>query len=177
MVIKSTWDNSALFIIDVQYGLFIRKDPMYMEEELLKNLKTLIEKGNSLNIPVIFIQHSNNSSLKQGTKEWQFHPMIKQLDKNLVIQKRHANSFKETELDIELNARNIKVLVIAGTLTQQCVKSTCIGAKELGYKIILVKDGHSTFGKTNYAKETIEKWNQELKTKGIVTLKMTNEIF
>ena len=39
----------------------------------------------------------------------------------------------------------IHQLIICGIQTEQCVDTTCRGASDLGYSIILVEDGHSTF--------------------------------
>jgi nicotinamidase-related amidase len=74
---------------------------------------------------------------------------------------------------MELGSRQIQSLVVTGLVTHGCVKATCIGAHELGYKIILVKDGHSNYHRK--AREIIDEWNQKL-SQGLVELKATQEI-
>jgi nicotinamidase-related amidase len=50
--------------------------------------------------------------------------------------------------------------VVTGLVTHGCVKATCMGAKDLGYEVILVKDGHSNFNKQ--AAKLIDEWNRKL---------------
>ncbi len=76
------------------------------------------------------------------------------------IHKIHGNAFEDTILDQELSSRNIDSLVVMGLVTHGCVRATCIGAKNLGYRVILVKDGHSSYSKQ--AAQLIEEWNQKL---------------
>jgi nicotinamidase-related amidase len=64
-------------------------------------------------------------------------------------------------------------LVITGLVTHGCVKATCIGAKDLGYKVVLVRDGHSNYRKD--AAKIIEEWNQRLGDGGVELLS-THEI-
>jgi nicotinamidase-related amidase len=53
---------------------------------------------------------------------------------------------------------------MTGLVTHGCVKATCLGAIEEGYKVVLVSDGHSSYSKD--AAQLIEKWNQAIGEKG-----------
>ena len=64
-------------------------------------------------------------------------------------------------------------MVVTGLVTQGCVRATCLGAKKLGYKVILVSDGHSTYHKQ--AAHLIAEWNQKLSA-GTVELQEAREI-
>ncbi|MFX0126021.1 MAG: isochorismatase family protein [Candidatus Hodarchaeota archaeon] len=167
------WNNSALIVIDVQSGLFQRKTPIFQEQDLLDNINSLENYARSINIPVIYIQHSNESTLVKGSNEWQLHHRLQKEESDLLIHKRHPNTFKKTNFKEELEARGIEQLVIVGTLTDNCVSATCIGGKELGYKVILITDAHSTFSEP--AAEIIERWHRKLKKQGIL-LKTTKEL-
>ncbi len=166
-------NNTALIVIDVQIGLFQRDTPIYNDQKLLENINSLETYSRSINIPVIYIQHANKSTLVEGSDEWQLHPRLQKEDSDLLIHKRHPNTFKKTNFKQELDARNITQLIIVGTLTDNCVGATCIGGKELGYEVSLVTDAHSTFSKP--ATEIIEKWHSELTNLGVI-LKSTTEI-
>ncbi|MHA2296097.1 MAG: isochorismatase family protein [Candidatus Hodarchaeales archaeon] len=170
---NNAWENAALIVIDVQIGLFQRKTPIYKDQELLENINRLENYAHSTNVPIIYIQHVNTSTLKENSAEWQLHPQLGKLDEDLLIHKRHPDAFKETTLEKELVTMNVRKLVVVGTLTDNCVKSTCIGAKKLGYEVVLVKDGHSTFGEK--PANTINKWNIRL-AEFEVTLKPTSEL-
>jgi nicotinamidase-related amidase len=64
-------------------------------------------------------------------------------------------------------------VAITGLVTHGCVKASCIGADELGYRVILVKDGHSSFSKE--AADLIEKWNRKL-GEGVAELCLASEV-
>ena len=91
---------------------------------------------------------------------WQFHPDLNFREDDPLIQKIHGNAFKKTNLLQVLESRGIEDIVITGLVTQGCVKATCIGGKELGFRVILVIDGHSNYSKE--APKIILKWNQIL---------------
>ena len=173
MVSTMKWNNTALIVIDVQTGLFQRKTSIFKEQELLDNINNLENYAHSINIPIIYIQHSNKSTLIKGSNEWQLHHRLQKEESDLLIHKRHPNTFKDTNFRKELEARGIVQLVIVGTLTDNCVSATCIGASELGYKVILATDAHSTFSEP--ASEIIESWHRKLKEQGVL-LKTTKEL-
>jgi nicotinamidase-related amidase len=166
-------DDTALLIIDIQMGLFNRSTPIYNAQQLLGNINQLIARAHHNDSPVFFIQHSNKKTLIKGSRNWEIHPHIKPSDKDLIIHKRHGNAFRETVLRSELESKNVMKLVITGLVTHGCVKATCIGAKDLGYKVVLVRDGHSNYSKN--AAKIIEEWHQRLGEVG-VELMSTQEI-
>jgi nicotinamidase-related amidase len=165
--------NTALLIIDMQKELFEKSIPIYNAEELLENTCVLIDQAHRMNIPVFFIQHSSDKILLHGTNGWQFHPKLHPLETDHVVEKHHGNAFEETSLKGELDALDARKLVITGLVTHGCVKATCLGAQELGYEVILVKDGHSNYHKK--AKDIIDEWNQKL-SQGNIKLMSTQEI-
>jgi len=64
---------------------------------------------------------------------------------------------------LELEQKEITDLVIAGIQTEIYINSTARQAVELGFKVIIVEDGHSTFdSKEMRAIDVIEKYNKEL---------------
>jgi nicotinamidase-related amidase len=153
-------ERTALLVIDVQRALFSRPTPIYKSDEFIQRLNALIASWRSSKGLIVFIQHSNNKKLKKNTEEWRFHPDLNVNDSDIVIHKLHGNAFKGTNLKEILDSKGIENIVITGLVTQGCVRATCIGGHELGYRVILVKDGHSNDRKT--AKKIIEKWNQNL---------------
>jgi nicotinamidase-related amidase len=165
--------KSALLIIDVQKGLFNQSGPIYNAEILLQNINLLVSKAKTHQIPIIYIQHSNDSILVYGSDAWQFHPAISPTENDYLIHKKHGNAFEETSLREILQSKSVNTLVITGLVTHGCVKATILGAIDLGYSVILVEDGHSNYSKD--APHLIDKWNQKLSKSGVKILK-TNEI-
>ena len=56
-------------------------------------------------------------------------------------------------------------MVATGLVTHGCVKATCTGALDLGYRVILARDGHSNFSKN--PAQVIEEWNDKLAALGV----------
>ena len=163
----------ALLVIDVQQGLFRKSTPIYKAEQLLKNINLLIDQAHQDEVPVFYVQHSDERSLVEGSQDWQLHPRLHPLDIDFIIHKQHGNAFEDTNLGDALQLKNITSLVVTGLVTHGCVRATCNGALELGYRVILVKDGHSNFSKQ--AARLIDEWNQKLSVQK-VELKLASEI-
>ena len=144
---KARGEKTALLIIDVQNGMFGKATPVYREETLLANICVLRERARAAGILVVYLQHADKHWLVEGTDTWPIHPRVQPLPGDLVINKRHPNSFEDTPLETELEARGVGVLLVTGMVTHGCVKATCLGAQKLGYRVILVSDAHSNFHK------------------------------
>ena len=158
----------ALLVIDVQHGLFERSTPIYQAETFLENINTLIDRARQQGDPVIFAQHSNEKMLVKGSDAWQLHPDIQPNPDEIVIHKLHGDAFVETSLEDELQKRNVGIVIITGLVTQGCVRATSLGGLDRGYKVVLVRDAHSTYSKG--AAQIIEKWNQALSERGVALI-------
>jgi len=152
--------NTALLVIDVQNGLFSRPTPIYKAEELLENINSLSNQFAQTGGPVFFIQHSNQKLLQRDSENWQFHPDLDVRENDMVVHKTHGNAFEGTVLKDGLDARGIKNIVVTGLVINGCVKATSIGGHDLGYRVVLVEDGHSTY--INTAARLIKEWNRTL---------------
>lgn len=139
--------DTALLVIDVQKGMFFDDDPVYDGENLLSKISTLIAQARTSGIPVIYVQHNGAAGdpVEPGTDGWRIHPAIEPAEGEPVVVKWTPDSFHETTLQSELEARGIKKLVVAGIQTECCVDTTCRRALSLGYETTLVKDAHSTW--------------------------------
>lgn len=166
-------NKSALLVIDVQSGLFERPVPIYNASGLLQNITSLVEQAHRKSIPVVYIQHSGERILIKNSPAWQLHPQIQLLKVDSIVHKSHGNAFEDTILAEVLRKDNITTLVITGLVTHGCVKATCLGALQLGYKVVLVSDAHSNYSRQ--ASKIIREWNQKSGTMGI-ELRSTAEI-
>ncbi len=167
-------ESAALLIIDVQEGLFKKKNKIFNEEQLFSNINYLIEKSREKSIPIIFIRHTNKSFLSENTADWQLHPSLSMNSDDLCLNKEHSSIFKEKSIKKELANLGIKTLIVTGLVTNGCIKAACLDGLSSGYKVILVKDGHSTF--TVNPQKLIEEWNEKLSREGIHVL-LTKDIF
>lgn len=166
-------NKKALLIVDVQIRLFNQKKPLYNPELLLQQVNTLEKKAREAGIPIVYIQHENLTTFKYGDEAWHLHPDLKPGKQDIYIRKKECNSFFETPLHSILQEQGIDTVIVCGLLTPLCVMHTCLGARELNYKTILVSDAHSN---TSIKPEAaIKKTNNKLAKSG-VTLIPTNEI-
>ena len=174
--------KTALLIIDVQYGIFMRKHydgmAIYSEDVFLENLKYLIEKARIAGVPIVYIQHlyENFPMMERGEPLWEIHPDIKPRLEDIVIEKRHADAFYESILNKKLKEMDISNLVITGLQTAYCVDTTCRRAFSLGYNNILVSDGHSTLNSDSLTAEQIITHHNEVLGSQFAIIKAAKEI-
>lgn len=137
--------DAALLVIDVQ-GMFDAKP--FEPERLLTKIKTLIDHARSNGVPVIYVQHNEepeSGPLYPGSPGFPVHPSIAPQTGEAVVQKRHSDSFQNTNLQDVLMEKGIKRLVISGMQTEYCVDTTCREAYSRGYDVTLAGDAHTTF--------------------------------
>lgn len=167
-------NNSALLLVDIKNRLPGRLTPIYNEEELMRNLETLVKSARNTNALIINVQNYSRVLQASPLGSAKLNPGVIMRNGQLVIYKEQTSAFKDTALKEELDKRNIRRLVVAGLVTQGCIKSTCLDAKKLGYDVVLAEDGHSNYNQN--AEEVIKQWNDTLREEGIDIIK-TNKIF
>jgi len=160
--------ESALLVIDVQQGLFQKSTPVYKAGEVLQNIHQLIERALAAGVVVIYIQHHDRLGLLEGSAPWQLHESLQPAAGEIIVHKEHPNAFEDTSLQEVLKEENIGSLVMCGLVTHGCVRASCIGALELGYRVTLASDAHSSY--SGQADELIEKWHARLGSLGTVLL-------
>ncbi|MFC7372302.1 cysteine hydrolase family protein [Fictibacillus iocasae] len=140
--------KTALLIIDVQKGMFLKENPVHGAEELLGNIKELIAQARSNDASVVYIQHNAPSGrlLERGSDAWQITSEIAPLPHDIMIEKTTPDSFHETALYEELKRLDVEHLVLAGIQSEVCVDTTCRRAFSLRFNVTLAADAHSTWG-------------------------------
>lgn len=71
-------------------------------------------------------------------------------EKLLYIAKHRFSAFAGTPLDLKLKERNITELHLVGVCTDICILHCAIDAFNLGYKIVVYKDGVASFNKAGH---------------------------
>ena len=69
--------NSALLIIDVQNAVVAGS---HNRDSMIENINVLIGKARARNVPVVWVQHSDDGGLKEGSDNWQYVPELDRLD-------------------------------------------------------------------------------------------------
>ena len=155
--------SSALLVIDVQNGVV---DGAFARESVIAHINELISKAREKNVPVIWVQHSDEE-LVIDSHAWQIVPELEPQAGDVKIRKIFRSSFEETELESILAGLKVDRLYICGAQTNNCIRHTCHGALERGYDITLIKDGHTTSGyewkgRTVVAEDVINEQNDNL---------------
>ncbi len=157
--------KTALLLIDAQVDMFAPENPAFAAPQLLETLKTLLAGARAAQCRVVYVQNNGQEGDPDvhGTPGWEIHPELELLAEDAIIQKYTMDAFHETGLKGILDAQGITRLVAAGLQSEYCVQTTCRKAHELGYEVVLVADGHSTYPNDGHsAEETIGVTNKEL---------------
>ena len=129
---------TALLIIDVQNFYFPGGAlPLIEPEKAADNIKKLLVNFRDKKRPVIHIRHK----VKKGGEIYR---ILIPIEKEKIIFKDHANSFRDTVLLEYLKEKNIGTLVITGMQTHMCVEAATRAAADLGFKCIVVSDACAT---------------------------------
>jgi nicotinamidase-related amidase len=171
-------NDTALLVIDVQQGMFAEDDPVYQGAALLATIGGLLAKARAAEVPVIYVQHNGGPGhpLKPGSEGWPIHSAIAPAVGDPVVGKATPDSFHETRLQAELEARGIVKLIVAGIQTECCVDTTCRRAASLGYQTTLVCDAHSTWDSRTLSAAQIIAHHNEALDGWFVTPKPASEI-
>ena len=80
-----------------------------------------------------------------GSENWKLAPLLERRSTDVVVRKTASDAFLNTNLQELLVSRGIADLIVCGLQSEFCIDSTVRRAMALGYPVVLVADGHSTF--------------------------------
>ena len=138
--------NTALVVVDVQNDVVANA---VKRDEVIANIHTLVDKARAEQVPVIWVQHSDDNVV-QGTDGWQYVSELRRLESEPLVHKQHGDSFEATTLESELAQRGVGRLVVTGAQTDACIRATLHGAFTRGYDTTLVSDAHTTEDLSEY---------------------------
>jgi nicotinamidase-related amidase len=153
----------ALILIDIQNGL-TKKRPLHNEKLFFDTINNAIKNYRESGSKIIFVQH-NNKKLKYNSADWEIDERIDKHEKDIAVQKKHGNAFKNTDLKKILLDHNIKTITIGGLVSHGCVKATCLGGLSEEFEILLLENGHTNWNKD--AKSKIAETENELINTGV----------
>lgn len=163
--------NTALLVVDVQANMFAPFNPVHEADEFLERILKVLFLARSSGTQVIFIQNNGEPGEPDETRTegWLIHPELAIENGDLIVQKKLAEPFTDTELHNVLKKKGIQKLIVAGLQSEFCIEATCKKAAELGYGVTLVSDAHSTYpSDEGTAEQIVAKVNSRLKD--VVTL-------
>lgn len=77
---------------------------------------------------------------KSGTIGSHLHSSMTPLPGEIVLEKHHPDSFRETGLELVLRENGIEQIIIAGMMSHMCIGATKQAAEDLGFTCVLVQD-------------------------------------
>ena len=145
--------NTALLVIDVQNDVVAKA---YNRDEVVANIRDLVDKARNDQVPVVWIQHSDDE-LVEGTDGWQYVSELKRNASEPLVHKNYGDAFEDTILEAELNQLGVGRLIVSGAQTDACIRATLHGAFTRGYDTLLVSDAHTTDDYSDYGLPTADK--------------------
>ena len=144
--------NPALILIDIQKGF---DDIDYWggqrnNPEAEQNAAKLLELWRMHSLPVFHIKHCStdpNSRLAEVNPGNGFKEIVLPLEGETIICKSVNSAFIGTDLKLYLDRLNIRVIIIVGLTTDQCVSTTARMAGNYGFETYVVYDATATFNK------------------------------
>lgn len=138
--------RSALVVIDLQRGLLQGPTPAYEGVRIVGRTLDLIDSARQASAPVVFVQHYGppDSPIARGSKAWELIDALTPRPEDIRVQKMRPSIFLGTGLAEQLRADSVERLVLAGMKTQYCIDTSCRVGAELGFRIVLARDAHTT---------------------------------
>lgn len=143
----------ALIVVDVQAALVA-----YLHgprrAELLDVLAGLLHRARTADVPVVYVRHQDDE-LVAGTPDWEIAEAIAPRPADPIVEKRHRDAFRDTDLAEILGRLGTDHIVVCGMQTEYCVDATIREGERRGYRVTLVEDGHATFAAAGATEEQI----------------------
>ena len=140
MAIVRSGNRSVLLVVDYQVGVV---QDAWDASRIVGNIAQAVERARAQGAPVMWVQHEDDG-MPRGSPQWQFAPELVPAADELRVFKRYNSAFEETPLEQELARLGATRIVLAGAMTNWCIRSAAYAALERGYDLTLVKDGHTT---------------------------------
>lgn len=155
--------NTALLVIDMQNGFINERSPFYIRgaKQTIPACCEMIDRCHQQKIPVFYVireyredgsdvERSRLDAWRKGGKPLSYgcDPELSSdmpdkfeiLPEDTLILKPRYSAFFSTELDLILRRRGIQRLLLAGTTTPNCIRTTCYDALSLDYEVVVLTD-------------------------------------
>lgn len=133
--------TNALVVIDVQVGVVAG---CHEADLVVERIERLVDRARSAGVPVVWVQ--DDSDFARGSDAWQLVPTLRPLPTEALVHKSYRDAFVETGLGTALADVGASRLVVVGTQTDFCVRSTAQRAAVEGFDVTVVGDAHTTRG-------------------------------
>lgn len=157
------WKTTALVVIDMENAFISKESPLCIKEAAasVPACGKVIRKARERGIPVFFVNriYRRNGSDVEFTRydSWlggnrylapnstgalsievpaEFTPQ----EGDYTIVKPRFSAFFQTELDLILRRLGVKTVILTGTTTPNCIRTSCYDGLSLDYNILIIED-------------------------------------
>ncbi len=133
----------ALILIDFEREWMDAKSDYYVGDisAVLQKTNQLLDFCRSKKYKIIFTQHvekDSDGAFKENSAGTKIIPALHMKDTDMLITKHKISPFYRTSLEKEL--QGVKEMVVAGILTNLCVRSAVQDAYDRDFEITVIKD-------------------------------------
>ena len=148
--------SPALVVVDMCLGFIDSSSPLGFQcDELIQANIKLVKKFRQMNLPVIFTttiyRDKSEASvfrakipalniLKPDSEETSFLAELSPDSEDILIEKKFASSFFETNLADDLRRMNVDSVVISGVTTSGCVRATALDSLQNNFLTTVAED-------------------------------------
>jgi nicotinamidase-related amidase len=165
---RLTPGRTAIVVIDMQND-FLSPNGWYAASgvdidhmrQAIEPTKALVAAARAQDVPVIWTQHGfrdetdagvfatlrdflKDGGLRKATWGYDLYTQMDARPDDWYVEKNRLSGFYATNLDLILRGLNADTVLIAGVLTNQCVKATALDANFRDYKPIVIKEATGT---------------------------------
>ncbi len=147
--------ESAVIVVDMQND-FVKEGGKLVVPAARATVETiarLLQKARDAGVPVFFTQDTHEEGdpewaiwgehCRKGTWGWEIVEELRPRPGERVVEKLRYDGFYGTPLDHELRLRNVRTVVVVGTVANICVLHTAGSAALRYYDVVVPVDGIS----------------------------------
>jgi len=139
--------STALLVIDMQADLLAvggsRLQTVY-GQPILECVESIVGLVRDAELPIIYAKFVKGD-LQTNAEHFHICESITPAGSDTVIARTDPNVFADPALHDLLQERGITQLLICGLYSTCCVNTAVLSGTELGYSIVVIKDGHGDF--------------------------------
>lgn len=155
--------DSALLVIDMQKGFLCERSPLFIAgaPATVPRCAALIRRCREKRVPVVFVtrryaadgsdvEHTRYLAWLEGGKPLSpgcaeeisaaMPPEFGEDPRDYHVVKPRWSAFFNTELDLLLRRLKIRRVILAGTTTPNCIRTSCYDAIALDYQVVVLSD-------------------------------------
>ncbi|MXO65401.1 cysteine hydrolase family protein [Altericroceibacterium endophyticum] len=141
--------KSAVIVVDLQKE-YLPTGKMALEgvHEAVSTARRIIDHARKTGVPVIHIRHEeageNPPAYVPGTEGVEIIEEVAPVGDEPVICKNFPNSFRETELQAQLDKLGATQITMIGAMSHVCIAATGRAATDFGYDVTTIHDACAT---------------------------------